>query len=578
MLRRLFRAPRRLFRALSKGFNFLPASKRGKKRLLIILLSASLGLALAYLPETGLSTQKRVDKWSKEAIAAYTNGEFEDAKTLVTAARKLDPENRVLVLMEARIALRLDQPNILELWKPLIASAEVTVDDLSDLAWYLADVGNYDEVNRLLPIILDRDAEGAKARELYIDSLVRGYQYDQVEKLSKQWIEEGAKDWYVHKALVDVLLRDPREEKNDEGLAHLRKLSSQSDDVGIEAIRYLIAVTDDKSQKADLIERLETHARLALQDKLYLATWKYLEANTKPFKDAASEVRAIINPSQTEGQRQYLRWLAGIGRYDEILIELPRSEALLDEVLNELYFEALLAEDQPEEIIDATRDQQIKTLAFDEVKAQLYRARAFDAAGDTEGRDKALDWAMTLARDDQIRLVELTLRRLQLIDMLEQYFWRLLPQQTYASYAAPRILNLNYEQSDEISLSKALELIDFETIGERPGSRLFLAYLNLLYQPSRSTESVRVIEDVIANFPGLVESQLMLAFAYELYGQKNNVDRFLELLPESPPTSKYRYLQIAFFVLNVDTVGSDDLDLSDFLPRERALVNAANGF
>lgn len=576
MSRHHFRKPRRFLRKLFAGFHLLPSSKRGRKKTALLLFSLITGLTLAYLPEMGLGTQKRVDKWSEEAIVAYTDGEFEEASSLVTAARKLDPENRLLVLMEARIALRLNQPDILDLWKPLIASAEVTADDLSELAWYLSETGMDDEVNRLLPIILERNAEGAKARELYLESLVRGYQYSQAEKIAKKWIAEGAKDWFVHKALADVLLRDPRKEKNDEGLSHLRKLSVQNDENGIEAIRYLISVAEDPTQKAALMEKLEAHPRLAVRDRFYLATWKYLETHSISFRDAAREVREIINPSRSEGQKQYLRWLAGVNAYDEILIELPRTEALADQTLNELYFEALLAERQPEEIIDATRELQIKTLALDEVSAQLYRARAFAALGQTVERDKALDWAMTLAKDEQVRLVEFTLRRMQLTDTLEVYFWRLLSQKDYASYAAPRILQLNYDQADEISLAKALELIDFETIGDHPGSRLFLAYLNLLYRPTRSLESIQVIEDIIASHPGLVESQLMLAFSYYLHGQARNVERFLGTLPQSAPTSDFRYLQIAFFVLHADELGNGEIDLSGFLPRERALVTAAS--
>jgi hypothetical protein len=568
------RITKRYLRRLFSGLHFLPTKKRNRKKLALVLAAAALGGFLAYLPQLGLSRQSRLTVWTEEAITAYSAGDFELTKQLIEAARKLDPEDRNLILMEARTALRLELPHTLELWQPLLTGSRATAEDLGMLASYLSDTGQYDELNRVLPLLIELNPTGVRARELYLESLVRSFQFDKVEQVARRWISEGATNWFIHKALCEALLLDSNPNKNREGYAHLENLATKSDENGIEAARLLTRVTADPAKKAIYIRQLERQSGLKPMDKIYIATWQYHVGGSISFKEADQRILEIINPTESDQLKFYISWLSEVERYDKVLIQLTHTEAQQDPLLNQIYFEALIRQNQPEEILDLTREPYVNSLALNEVYIRLYRARAFKALDQEKEFKEALEWAMVLSTEQEIRLLESELKRLGMQDALEVYYWRLMNNSQHASYAAPRLLNLIYEKRDEVDLVNALEMIDFEMVGENPSTRLFLAYLNLLYLPGRSLETMHEVENIVADFPGFVESYLILALGHHLYGRKESVDRFNVALPKTVPADRYRHLQVAYFAIDGDSQPPSELNLSKLLPREWALLTA----
>ncbi|MFP4541772.1 MAG: hypothetical protein ACLFR7_09090 [Opitutales bacterium] len=534
------------------------------------------------VPKLPFDRESRAHRQINAGVQAFAEGDYAAAFEHARAARHIAPGLMRARLLEARAALRLEDPRALELWKPLLHDSEVVAEDIAGLAAFVASGGQPEEANRLLPLLLSKDPRSPQARELQLRALENDLRFASIENLARKWIEQGADDWFVHEAYVGALLRMPSEEKRQRAMEHLQRLAERRSDLGVRALRMLINLSQAPDQIQQLVARLESHPRAEASDQFTIVSWRYSSEGSISFNVANEQVRELLPLNTAQGRRQYLLWLVRMNRYDRFLSEITAEEGLADAEMARRYLLALVEDGQAEAVLDLTSDFKREQLPLPEAEADLFRARAHASRGQIEARDEALGWAATLADGASASRVEEELSRLRQWETLEYFHRRLLAQAETATLGAQRLLRTTYSRGDEVNLMRALDEVRFDHFREAPEAALLLAYLNLLYKPDRVLRSIEVLEDLVVAYPNIFEFRIVLALAYRLRGHDEVIARFEPALPLSPPQGRDPHLQVAHYIAlagpdgpYADPAGPRAyLDLNRLLPRERAVVEA----
>jgi hypothetical protein len=550
------------------------------KNLLIGGAGLILAGALLLYPAYRWSKSFRAGLLAERASQAYEVGNFQTAFDHAFSASLMAPDDLEIAILRARAALKLERRNPFALWEPILHEPAVTAAHLVELAERLDALGQPQQVNQVLPVLLARDPANERGRELYLQSLYRDFRFTTVERLAGRWIEEGTASWPIHSAFVEALFNYPTEEKRAQGLAHLHRLSERPDTLGLYALRRLLSLPHlDPEETRTCVGRLEAHPEAAPEDKVLVLGWRYFREGSIGFNEAHRGVLQLIDIEEPQDRKRYLTWLSNMQRFDLVLEKLELETAVRDGELYRLLLNAMIEAGRASEVVTLTIETTAE-LPLTETAVLVLRARALGALGQQEELNKALDLAVRLSTLDDFQELERELARLNRWRNLGELYWRLMENRMTQSFAAGKLIFSTYYLNDETGLIKALESIKVEQFAGDPNLQCFVSYLKLLYAPNERLEAAHALEDLIAQHPNLFDFRIVLSLAHLLAGRVEMVERLQPAIPPELPAEQLRYLRVAHHIVRHFAESPDDrraamagkIPFDDLLPRERALL------
>lgn len=549
------------------------------KNLIILGLGLAFAGGLLLYPAYRWSKTIRANFLVEKAQQAYNVGNYQIAFDHANSAVLMAPHNVEMEILRARAALKLDRRNPFPLWEPILRDPAVTPTHLVELIDRLDQYQLYKEVNLVLPVLLAKDPSNISGREHYLQSLYRDYRFMEVEHLAKKWIDEGADTWIIHSSYIEALLNYPAADKREEGMFYLRGLSSRKDQIGLFAIRRLLAMQQDPDEMRAGIERLEAHPLNEPEDKILALGWRYFREGSIGFDEAHRAVLKLIDIENETERKRYFTWLSNMQKFDLLLEKLELDVAMRDADLYRLFLNAMIEAGKASKVVELTLDTSAE-LPLSESSLLLIRARALSAVGNKEEMSKALDLAVRLSSLEDFPELERELARLQRWKNLGELYWLLMENRMTRRFAAGKLIFSSYYLNDETGLIKALETIQIDQFEGDPNLQNFIAYLKLLYDPTSYLESAHVLEDLITQHPNLYDFRIMLALCHAMKGNPEMATRLLPTIPNKLPTQQLRYLKVAHHIVThlgadpesarADMVGT--ITFEDLLPRERAIL------
>jgi len=546
------------------------------------LLVAALGLlaiaALLAYPAYRWSKSVRAEMLAEKAEQAYANENFQIAFDHAYSARLMDPDNYEIAILGARAALKLPRRNPFALWEPIMDRPEIRSEHLVELAERLVELRQFSQVDLVLPVLLEKDPDNERGHELYLESVLRDYRFALAERLAQRWIEAGTESWIIHNGYAEALLNYPAAEKREQGFDHLRSLVDRDDELGLRAIRRLLALNPGPEETRDLITRLEAHPLAEEKDRMLALGWRYFREGSLTFEEAHQGVLELLDLESEEDRKEYFTWLSNMRRYELLLEELEMDEATQDGDLYRLALGAMIQSGDAGKVVQLTLDP--SGLPISEAAVLILRARALAAIGDQEELDKTLDLAVRLSTLDDFSELESELARLKRWDNLGELYWRLMENRMTQRVAAGKLIFSTYYLKDETGLIEALETIELDQFEGDPNLQNFVAYLKLLYEPKSRLDAAHELEDLMAQHPNLYDFRIVLSLAHLLAGNTRMVERLAPAIPETLPAQQMRFLKVAHHVVThyaddpeaARTAMADALPFEDLLPRERSLL------
>lgn len=283
---------------------------------------------------------------ANEAVKFMDQEDWESAESCIQKARTLRPEYPEVQRATAEYVLRIggDPRSAISILDRLVARPEAAFEDRLRLAEAHLGTGSSDQARRIYESIFPADRERPQARKLLARILLAEGRTELATKELRAALEEDHEnpESRLELAVLDMR-REAFSERENASLSTIWMLASDPGKAGLRAMEVL--ATDINLSGSDyrrLLQLADSRAGLPprVRYKVLTAYLRTFPQDTVGLVDSERSANAGKPPSAWP---PFLRWLASLGKQEDIVKFLAPSQALASHELFPLWADALLA-------------------------------------------------------------------------------------------------------------------------------------------------------------------------------------------------------------------------------------------
>lgn len=295
----------------------------------IVLLIAAILARPAYRAVKGW----RARDMARKAEIHTTQEQWEDAFRTAQAAYQLDPMEPAAIRAVARLYTKLRQDQAFGFWENLISLRQATPDDRREFAELALDLKRMDiaeiELNSLLKEQPDDIGNLRLASKLHIAKNDDSGALRYVKRAAELRPEDAA----VQLALVQLLLRSPKQEERQQAAERLWNLSEGRTKAALEALTLLATQAPiTRTDAEELINRLNRHP-LAKADHQILALEMQIRLAPARKQSLVEDFVSLYKSVPREKQIAFGRWLNRQTMFDSTVQLITSSAASVNKDL-----------------------------------------------------------------------------------------------------------------------------------------------------------------------------------------------------------------------------------------------------
>ena len=432
--------------------------------------------------------------WEK-AFAAYdlTPGRLSIVRNLATVLEKADPSRSVAIWEEALDLSGGDFNDRVSLVRCALRTARI---DLAEIHMAVLEKENPQHLDTIYlhTIWLLRQKEIDEAVQ-HVNALVN----------STAPIQDEYHKFYVH---VKSLSSDQKERQK--GLDHLLKLASQSDSLGLIALRQL-AVEQYLTKKAvdEILVGLNSHPEAIVDDKLMAldVAIRYDKIDLNVFRSGLSN---LIEGTPEAMKVSVFRWMHSHGYFEEVIQLMPLSEAMERQDLLLIRLDCMRQMNQWDmlEIVLDRRD-----IALQEYLLHIFKMRVFDAKNNKRLADIEWDKAVIAASENPAQLWQIAAyaNEFRYYERAIKALTRCAEHQAYLRVSLESLVRIYRILRDTKGLYKSLHDLGKEYPND-PVVINDLIYIQLLM--NEEVTNIPFIERILEKSPLILSYRITLALGY----------------------------------------------------------------
>lgn len=491
----------------------------------IIILSVILLLLVVFSPFIFNQAKGiRAGQHLNAALEHKAAGEDEPAYFKIQSAYNLDPENPEILKHLGAYAAEIDHPGALGWWMEAADAGLLERGDLVDLVEYGLESGEADRVRPYLLELVESDPGNEAVQELRLKFLQREKSDYAAYELARDLIREGSLNSVVASTYFYLAFGLPQVERaeREEAFACLKRFGAADGELGLLALQGLFDFWDRLTavEKAQFEEQLNAHPDVVLEDQLRLLSLRRLDgADAAELLDAsrklyASRKEALPESGEVGPLTVFVNWLNAEGFHEAALDYLEIPAAATDPDLFFARQRALIDVGKAEEAYSRSLEDNPLSPA----RNLVLRAMALEEMGDSEKVRETLNLMVEVVDIEEVTWVEQILGALNEQELVLKMFEHLAETMESPLPAQLKLLEYYYAFGRGGELSRLLPRVSIVDLEDFPGEKVLLLYLRLLYQQDWE-ENRQIIEDLVVEFPNVVDFRILLAFAYSLAGQ-----------------------------------------------------------
>lgn len=499
------------------------------KRFIITLLAFGTLLFLVSIPLLmPLAKAIRAQQHLSNAIEAKEQEDHRLALFKLQSAHNLSREDPEILSLLGPYAAEVYSPYTLEYWTHAAELDILDLDSTIAMIEYGLQVGQADTVRPYLFQVARSQPDDARVKALQMQFLQNERRDAESRSLARELVQQADIDVGIVASYVQSTFASPQstEEEQAEAIGTLMELSRGEDDIGIYALRVLLRLWDrmDEDSRQRVEAALQAHPQAQLPDRLdFLSRRKAEDVDpTDILERGRTAYEQALGANAGEGEipddtyllNVFVTWLSQSGYHEAVLEYLPDPEAIRNPNIYFLYMAALTEAGQAEQ----ARDLTFKDNPLSPTRNLVVRALTHSSLGQQDKVRPNLELAIENVHPREVTWLEDILLRANAADLAVSLYEHLERQSGNPLSARLRLMQYYYLFGREADLQRVVESTNPESFSGFLSQEVAVLYYLTLY--AEDTARIRRhLEDLLDDYPLLIEPRVFLAFAYGLAGK-----------------------------------------------------------